>query len=219
MKSLPFFKIAFLGLFFVGGLVPGSSAGVVLSNLEQPGFSSSPLSTAFWFGNRFVTDGSAAAFVLERVTLSLAPGIPPDASSNLFVAIYSDDGAHPGTLLESLSGSFRPTTAGDYTYASTGLGLAPNASYWVVAGVMTGAGNYAWEVTESNLFTGTWSIPPTATHIYSFNQGGQWEPAQNGFPRQFGISAVAVPEPSIAAFLGLGIGAWIVCRRGRPFRR
>lgn len=191
-------------------------AATVVSNLDQPTFGSSPVSTAFWFGNRFVTDASSLGFTLESVTISL--GLPGDSSSGLFVALYSDDSSHPGLPLEMLSGTASPAVDGDFTYTSLGLVLAPNTSYWIVAGVAAGAGNYSWKVTDSNLFTGSWSIPPTATHIYSFNQGGQWEPAQDGFARQFSVAAIAVPEPSSVACLGLGGGAWIVFRRRQVSR-
>lgn len=177
-------------------LLPHSlKADIMVSNLGQPTSGSSPLEFGFWFGNRFVTDSSAASFTLEHVVLDL--GSSMNSSGNFFAAIYSDSSGQPGILLETLSGTTNPSTPGNHTFTSNALGLSANTSYWIVAGVSSGAGSYSWNLAASNSSTGPWSIPATETHIYSFNQGGLWQPAQPGFPRKFSVSAAAVPEPSI----------------------
>jgi hypothetical protein len=115
-------------------------------------------------------------------------------------------------MLEALSGSANPAAAGNHTYTSSGLVLAPSTSYWIVAGVTAGAGDYTWNMTNSNSYTGSWSIPSTATHIYSFDLGSNWESAADGFPRKFSISASAIPESSTTAALlataAIGAAVW-----------
>ena len=189
---------SFLLVIFVGGMSlmapSGARAAVMVSNLAETLFSSSPLAFGFWFGNRFVTDGSADSFTLDNVVWDL--GDASDTSGNFFAGIYSDQSSQPGVQLELLSGTPNPAGAGDYTFTSAGLSLAPNTSYWIVAGVTSGSGSYSWNLTASNSHAGPWSIPSTATHIYSFDQGAIWQTASDGFPRQFSVSATAVPEPA-----------------------
>lgn len=181
--------------------VPASRATVMVSNLAETTFSSFPVGV-WWAGNRFITDSSAPSFQLDSVTLSMDAASATDGG--FFVAIYSDGIGEPGSLLGTLSGSSNPAAAGQYTCLSTGLSLAANTSYWVVAGAGSGGGTYNWNLTGDPFsYTGPWQIPATDTHITSFSAGGDnWNTLPNdSFPRQFSISATAVPEPTISTLL------------------
>lgn len=183
---------------------PDARAAVMVSNLAEPTFSSFPVGF-WWMGSQFLTDASASA----------TPG-------NFFVAIYSNASGKPGVLLEMLAGSSNPAAAGNYSYTSTGLSLTSNTSYWVVAGVSSGgaAGSgYNWTLAGDPFhFTGPWTIPATDTHITSYDQGGaNWNDLPNdAYPRQFSVSATAVPEPSALGLAGAGsIAAWLLRLRRR----
>jgi hypothetical protein len=209
--KLPCLKLAFLIILLSVSVAPVARAGVMVSNLGEATFSSSPLSEDFWFANRFITDAAASSFLLESVTLDLTAAVTP--SGGFFVAIYSDAAVRPGVELELLSGETNPATAGSHTFTSAGLSLSPNTSYWVVAGVSTGTGFYGWQMTNSDLFAGSWTIPSTGTHTHSLGQGTDWDPAMDGFARKFSVSAAAVPEPATYALLALGAGAGFFLRK------
>jgi len=210
---------AALAAALVLGMSPDSEATVMVSNLDQPMFSSFPVG-AWWGGNQFITDNSASSFLLDGVTIKMdtASATP----GNFFVAIFSSAGDRPGTLLETLSGSSNPAAAGNYSYTSTGLSLAPNTSYWVVAGVSSGGSGgtgYNWVVSDETFsYSGPWVIPTTDTHITSAPAGGtDWNNFINdGYPRHFSVSATAVvPEPSVCVLVGFGAAALLLRLRKR----
>lgn len=223
MNSLRFLKLA--GLAAAAFLeIPETRAAVMVTNLNIL----APLSTFpvgmnnWWAGNRFITDGSAASFQLDAVTVSM------DAAANtgggFFIAIYSNGVGEPGTQLELLSGTANPAAAGEYTYTSTGLTLAPNTSYWVVAGIAGGSGIYPWKLEnlEEVHFTGPWQIPATNTHISSFQNGGDnWrnDLPHDGYARLFSVSATPVPEPSTMQVLLFGGGTAVIALASRARRR
>lgn len=198
-------------------LSPPARGAVMVSNLDEPTFSSFPAGE-WWVGNRFITDGSADAFLLEAVTLKMdaATATP----GNFFVAIYSNGiDNKPAASLGLLSGEANPFAAGNYPYTASGLTLNPNTSYWIVAGVSSGgsAGSgYNWTLANAAVnYTGSWAIPGTDTHITSFPTGGvNWNDLENdGYARQFSITATAVPEPSTFALcaavaLGAVMAGW-----------
>ncbi|MGH8046031.1 MAG: choice-of-anchor R domain-containing protein [Chthoniobacterales bacterium] len=201
------------------GMAPDSEADVMVTNLTEPTFSTFPVSS-WWAGNRFITDNSAPSFLLDSVTVKMdtADAMP----GNFFVAIYSHATDGPGTLLQTLTGNTNPATAGDYTYTSSGLSLAPNTSYWVVTGVSSGGvggSGYLWKLSGDPFnFTGPWTIPATDTHITSIGAGGEnWRTdlPHDAYPRQFSVSATAVPEPAVFVLVGLGVVTLLLRRRAR----
>jgi hypothetical protein len=214
IMKMPRLKSLILAVFLCLGIVPTSRADVMLTNLDQPaGPGGTPISIDFfWFANRFVTDASASSFTLENVTLGMDTAT--NTSGGFFVSIYSDASNLPGSQLELLTGSANPAVAGNYTYTSAGLNLSSDTSYWVVLGVSVGAGNYAWNLPTTDSYTGPWTIPTTATHAHSENQGASWSNG-DGFARMFSVSAVAVPEPATYALLGLGLGVGIFFHKTR----
>jgi hypothetical protein len=71
-------------------------------------------------------------------------------STNVFVAIYADSGigspaSAPGGVLETLSGQSSFSTGpvvSNITYTNSGLSLAANTRYWIVAGAGSGSARY-----------------------------------------------------------------------------
>ncbi len=198
--------------------MPTVRASVMVSNLAEPTYSFFPVGF-WWAGSQFITDASASAFQLDGVTIKM--DVASDTPGNFFVAIFSNAGGQPGTLLETLSGSANPAAAADYSYTSSGLSLAPSTSYWVVTGVSSGGtagAGYNWKLAGDPFdFTGPWTIPATDTHITSYDQGGtSWNDLPNdAYPRQFSVSATAVPEPSVFGLIALGGAAALFLRPRR----
>jgi hypothetical protein len=180
-----------------------SDGAIMVSNLdENVALFFSVGANDDWAGSRFITDGSSPSFTLQSITVGLANA---EGGGGFFVALFSDAGGLPGIALEPLTGSDDPLSEGDYEYTSSGISLAPNSSYWVVAGIQETGGTFNWKAAGSQFnFTGPWTIPSTNTHITSFPAGGStWNTSFNndGFPFLFSVSAVAVPEPSTAVLL------------------
>lgn len=222
MNSSRFLKLAGLAVIAAFAEIPEVRAAVMVSNLNETPVSSFPVGQSnWWAGNQFITDASAASFQLDSVTLSMDTAM--NTGGGFFVAIYSNGVGEPGTQLELLSGVANPATAGEYTYTSTGLTLAPNTSYWVVAGISGGTGIYPWKVENDAEvhFTGPWQIPSTDTHITSFQNGGDnWrnDLPHDGFARLFSVSATAIPEPATMQVLLFG-GVAAVIALARSARR
>jgi hypothetical protein len=141
-------------------------------------------------------------------------------SGNLFVNVYSNATDRPGSSLGTLSGSDNPASAGQYTYTSNGISLDPSTTYWLVAGVSSGSGNYAWFYTDPTTSTGVWSIPSIDT--YSNRITGNWV-SGDGYPYLFSIEATAtapssVPEidpNSLGSVLALVLGSLGLLERRR----
>lgn len=115
----------------------GFADQINVQNLTQP-FSeglgtfqiptSSPIS---YLAESFATDAYSSSYTLDTVTLSIE-GIFGKAS-DFQVQLFSSNTSQPGALLETLSGSSNPASAGDYTYTSSGTTLNASTTYWVVA--------------------------------------------------------------------------------------
>jgi hypothetical protein len=196
-------QIVFLGSNMPLRILPGicclaiassmASAGIVVSNLDQPFEINAGLQDVQFWAQRFVTDNSASNFRLDSVTLSL---LPVESLGNFYVAIYSDSGEpRPLAELGTFSGDTNPQTTGLYTYDDfTGGWLSPNTSYWLVAGVSSGAATYLWKGTDAGSFTGTWSIPGTGSTSKGDGLGPSWGTPGDSQALLMSVSATAVPE-------------------------
>ena len=149
------------------------------------------------------TTGSSAANIYE---ISLFFG--SIRSPAIEVSLNADAGGSPGSALASFSYfpgspvSFQANTfKGSYS-------VAANSTYWVKLGA-TGDSLTNYEtITANTAETGLagWSIGNS--HIY-----GASLQTYAGNPIRMEIKGTAVPEPSAACLLGLGLGALALLRR------
>ena len=185
-------------------LANAAFAQVTTSNLGSSVGANMPVRSNNWMGQAFTTD--ANNYTLDSVTLQMGAAT---ATGGVFsVSIFSANGSNPGSLLETLSGSTSPFGSGNYTFTSTGLSLAPNNTYHVVAVVTGGLGDYSWQDTSVTSETGPWVFPNYFTT--STNQGGGW--SQTGASMIMSVTATPIPEPgtyaAVCGALALGLAAW-----------
>lgn len=113
-----------------------------------------------------------------------------------------------------LTGTANPSTAGSYTFTAASQVLAANTTYWIVAGVSSGAGSYRWNAsTAAGFYETAFTTQPDA--FAASNDGGtSWSVSTGASsnPYLFSVSAVAVPEPStyaaLAGVAALGLALW-----------
>lgn len=126
------------------------------------GASDASVGTTIWYGKKFTAGATGR---LSKVELNLKTGTSP--AQHLIVAIYSDSGGSPSTLMAT-SSILSSEISGSYTYEVARFVEAPQVtsgtSYWVVAYMQTGgSGNYLWSSTTD-----------ASTAKTSNNQGGTW---------------------------------------------
>lgn len=191
------------------GAVTRSQAAIIFSQTGTPTLNGTVLN-ADYFAQSFEVGGSSMG--LTSVDLLMANAA--NGAGSFVVQLYSNNVSDlPGTLLETLTGSSNPATAGTYNYTGSSL-LAANTGYWIVAGVTSGAGSYSWFAEGNN----TPEIGTTVFHdvAISHNQGATWAYNNPGsdVTLQMVVNGEAVPEPSRAVLIGLGLTG-ICLRRKR----
>ena len=151
------------------------------------------------------TTGSSGANIYE---ISLFFG--SIRSSAIEVSLNADAGGTPGSALASSSFTYYPGSPVSFQ-ANTFKGsysVAANSTYWVKLGA-TGDSLTNYEtITANTAETGLagWSIGNS--HVY-----GSSLRTYAGNPIRMEIKGTAVPEPSAACLLGLGLGALALVRR------
>lgn len=179
-------------------LVSAAHAELVLSNLGQytPGGYQSAVRYGEWTGSSFTTNNQA--WNLTSATLYF--GSASNTSGNMFVEVRGNSANKPGSLLGTLSGTANPATLGQYTFTTTGIDLAPSTTFWLVAGVSSGAGYYTWQYDNTGspplTSSGVWSLPTTNTYTSSSNQGTSWTNG-DAYPQLFSLEATSAPVPEI----------------------
>ena len=185
-----------------------AQAGVVLSNMTITGLFNTSNATKtdvlanYWMAAGFTT--GAAALQLDWVSLV---GLNNDVGTKT-VALYSDNGGQPGSVVATSSGT-TVTTKSVYQFNFSGVNLAASSSYWVLPQV-----GLSW-------FMAVVNGAPTAQNSSGFtyngvqvssNSGSTWGP--NAMNHTMGMSAspaaAPVPEPAITS---------LVCVAGIAFMR
>lgn len=214
-----------VGSLIVTGMLATQSqtqASVLVSNLSETGtgpwsvsdFLFSPDRIGYDQANLFRT--GATSEDLYSVVMSMEDGL---AGSNITVAIYTDGGSGPGTVLSTLTGSATPDAAGLYTYTVPApLTLAANTAYFVVATIPHTAPNtlYGWTSTASTAETGLagWSIGDRVwTNNFTNGSPAGWTEMVFDSPTKFQLNTI--PEPSSALLLAGTLGGLIIRRRKR----
>ncbi|HXB59950.1 MAG TPA: choice-of-anchor R domain-containing protein [Candidatus Acidoferrales bacterium] len=175
---------------FASNLGQASTGGVVVGNNE-------------WDAQHFITGTNPGGYELDSLQLLMdkASGSP----SGFEISIYSSlVNGTPGSSLGSLSG-LDPVAGGVFTYASSsGIMLLPSSSYFVVATAATpvSQGVYEWSGAGSYTSSAGWAIDEDYARS---TDGSSWTTAEGKIAFQMGISATAVPEPTILALAGLGL--------------
>lgn len=136
---------------------------VDIQQTSVTGAADASLTTTAWLGKKF-TNTSAGR--LTKVDIRLKSGTAP--TQHAVVAIYSDNGGSPGTLLAT-SSILSSSITSSYTYITARFIEAPavaaTTAYWIVAYMqMGGSGNWLWSSTTnattaktSNDSGGSWS--------------------------------------------------------------
>ena len=92
------------------------------------------------------------------------------------IRLYGNNGGVPGTLITTFTNPASITTnlANNTFTLTTPQALTASTTYWLVGGISTGSGNYAWGGTTSDSETGlpVWTIG--GGFAESSNQGGTW---------------------------------------------
>ena len=199
-----------LGVVLIGGT--SSKANPIgtetwVSNLTESVTGTSGFTSTGWCTSSFITDG--ASYVLNSATMRVSSQSVPVTIEAL---LCDDSAGQPGLIVETLignpivnsiwDGSLDTTTFEDITVLSSGITLAPNTTYWLVATATSGAGVWVSTNTVNSMSPGLWSI--TGEHSVSFDSGGTWSAGTPGHPNQFSIEATIVPEPGTLLLLGLG---------------
>lgn len=135
-------------------------------------------------------------YLSEACRSPAIPGVP----SGFRLGIYDRNGATPGDLLQSLTGT-ESSGSGVSTFQSSGLALQPNSEYFIVATATTplASGAFQWDITswvdQAQIFEFR-----AGGILYSSPDGQAWDYSRpNNF--MFAVNATVVPEPSASAML------------------
>ncbi len=209
IRILPRLKALFLTA--LAGSASWSQAGTVVSNLGESPSSNPFVDSIVWAATSFTTDSQA--YTLNSLTLRLTDVM--FGGGTVTPRIFANgSGAPSGVALEVFSSQ---TVNGfvNLTFASTGLTLDPNTTYWIA---LQGGGfdDSTWGSTSSTAQTGSWTIGDTV--LRSTDSGSSW-PTTYGFSGQFSVDATPVPEPSSVLLLGIGAMAGLTFLRRSARRR
>ena len=176
------------------------------------------ISSDSWVGQLFYTGTNASGYLLDSIQLRMENQLGNPAGFSL--SIYGDANLprtlQPGGNLQLLTGP-NPTSAGVYTFTSSGLILTPTTAYYLVATSLNPAanGSFRWDYTTDQPQGGLEYMSTGTGFAYS-SDGVSWQFSRQHY-FQFAINATAVPEPSSLVLLGLG-GSFLFTRLSRKSR-
>ena len=167
-------------------------------------------SQGFSVGNQL----GSSAWDIQQIQV----GLGSTGSPSPVVGIYSDfasiNGAVPGSLLATFTGSTSVTSKGIYTFTGSFTALE-NTSYWVVLSNANSASQESYEWYSNDAFTQpTQQNASNVTYLGTKERDGLSGTWNSTLPSlSIGINAVAVPEPPtyalamVAGVLGAGAAA------------
>jgi hypothetical protein len=157
-------------------LPAGETADVSLTSVT--GAADQSATTSTWLGQKFIPTSTGR---LTKVDINIKTGTTP--TQHLIVAIYSDSGGSPGSLLAT-SSILSSNISSSYGYLSARFAEAPSVvngtSYWIVVYMQAGgSGNYSWSSSTSattaktsNSSGGTWSAATFALNYKTYISTG-----------------------------------------------
>lgn len=192
-----------------------SLQGVVLvSNLAEPD-TGNAASVGAVGGGGGIQQALAQSFMvgapaaLEGVTLSL---IDSTATTDFTVALYSNFGGSPATLLSIFTGDINPSSGAIFFTDPTASLLAAGTTYWIVASAANSTGQKLWSVTASDSEQGElgWQLGDVAK--FRLGTGGWIASTLDSGAWQMSVNGSIVPEPSSIVLLALGLAAFVASR-------
>jgi hypothetical protein len=207
------FLIAALGVHIATQL----SAATFFSNLGQSYTGGTGLdNTNSRLANDFLTGASPTT--IRTATLFMTN--PDNMVHSYTLSIFTDTGSgRPGTLVGAFdTTSLGPGPAGNRSFSSLGISLAPNTAYWAVLQMdenIVNSDSY-WSSSSSQFADAgsVFSTIPTTPQLYSLNGGANWNSAADG-NFMFSLSSTVVPEPSTSTIAGAGVILLYLSRRKR----
>ena len=157
----------------------------------------------------FTTGPTSASWSLDSITARLQ-GQFNGADGVVSMALYSDGGSQPATLIETLGGTPTPAGVVDYTFTSSGTTLSPSTTYWAVLSKTAGNTLAEWHVSSdfSQTSPDGWAI--SNAFYFSEDSGASWG-GNGGFAAQFNVAVV--PEPTMGMLVAAAVG--LMCGRTR----
>jgi hypothetical protein len=203
--------------------VANAGSVVLYDNLLAATDGADPVNSFGPLADSFSTGGSATTLTDVQVNLTFQGS--PNPAGQVTVYLLADSSTSPGPVLDTLGtvsdAQLSPPPGSSTIVDIPGLSIALGAStrYWIelVDTTPLGAGGTSiyWN----------WSLDTSGTGVaneYLSNQNGVFPNAGNG-PYQMlvqGVTSGAIPEPSSAVLLGLGLGGgFFAFGRARKARR
>ena len=183
-------------------LTAPSFAATQVSNLSEPlSVLFNANGTNFAHASSFTTD--ASSYWLEGVTVSVST----NSSGTSELQLRSDAAGSPGAVIENLGSQSLPSIQGQVllTYASAGITLAANTTYWVTLGE-TGSGDFSWGGTTSTSESspGSWTI---GDQTWYRNAGtSTWLPTSFGPPNESALFSVDASELIVPSMSWVTVG-------------
>lgn len=127
-----------------------------------------------WVRSKFRTGNRSNGYTINSVTLRFAA---MSANPNLFVRLHNDDnGALGSQIAQFINPTFTLNKTENYLFTLNNPQiLNPNTNYWLVAGILSGSGDYIWAYTTSTDQASSWGWTIDDNSSFrSVNQGGTW---------------------------------------------
>jgi hypothetical protein len=156
----------------------------------------------------------SSAWDIQEIQVGLGSSGAPSPVVGIYSDFASINGAVPGNLLATFTGSTTVSTKGLYTFTGSFTALQ-NTSYWVVLSNANSASQESYEwYTNDSFTTPTQQNASNVTYLGTSERNGLAGSWTNAIPSlSIGVNAVAVPEPPtyalamVAGVLGAGAAA------------